>query len=279
MWLNVIFKNAAIFDCHLNDNDFVRRWAKMFKECNALVPTKHVYELTSQGMDQSDPFENLFDIIDLINKHKQDTIPYTYTRQSGRMHFSMKDLSEIHHIYEDIAKQKWDKSFVKDRDLLNDYIHQAEPYTKKDGQAAPRTRFRLVSPKTGVPNVDKISFEDSDYKLFTPWNMPYTLYLNYNAVGEDYVKAYKSKRGPKEAVPLKEYSPSFYIEFYAMSYIRQKNRITKIRNWMQEGGIDPDCPKESFGHIPLGVLFKDKPDKYYYNALTNSELMDVRFYD
>jgi hypothetical protein len=279
MRLNLIFKNGAIFDCHLNNNDFVKRWSNMLKECNKLVPSKHVYELSSQGMGQIDPFENLFDIIAVINNHKADTIPWKYTRESGRTQFTMDDLSDIHFIYEEIAKQHWHSSTKKDRDLLNDYIHQAESKTKFEWKTSPRTRFRMVSSKTGVPNVDKVEFKDSDYKLFTPYRYPYTLYLNYNAVGEDYIKAYKSRRSPKEAVPLKHYSPSFFIEFETLKFPYQKQTINRVRKWMQDGGIDPDCPKESFGHIPLGVLFKDQPDKYYYNTLTTSELTDLRFYD
>ena len=279
MRLNLIFKNGAVFDCHLNDNDFVKRWWNMIKEANTLVPSKHVYELSSQGMDQTDPFEKLFDIIDVINNHKDNTIPDKYTRQSGRDHFTMQDLSDIHHIYEDLANQHWCCNTRKDRDLLNDYIHQAESKTNLQWKTSPRTRFRMVSSKTSVPNVDKIEFKDDDYKLFTPYRYPYTLYLNYNAGGEDYIKAYKSKRSPKEAVPLTQYSPSFFIEFESLKFPYQKQTINRVRNWMQEGGIDPDYPKESFGNIPLGVLFKDQPDKYYYNALTTSELMDIRFYD
>ena len=68
-------------------------------------------------------------------------------------------------------------------------------------------------------------------------------------------------------------------EFETLKFAYQKQIISRVRDWMQEGGIDPFCPKESVGHIPLGVLFKDQPDKYYYNAITTSELKDLRFYD
>lgn len=279
MRLNLIFKNGAVFDCHLNNNDFIKRWITMLKGCNTLVPSKHRYELSAQGIGNDSPFEKLFDIIDVINNYNTDTIPNIYTRQSGRTHFTMDDLSKIHFIYEEIAKQNWPDHTKKDIDLLNDYIHQAEPNTKMEWKTTPRARFRLVSPDTGIPNVDKVEFEDEDYKLFTPYRYPYTLYLNYNAVGEDYIKAYKSKRTPKEAVPLREYSPSFFIEFETLKFAYQKQTISRVKDWMQEGGIDPYCPKESFGHIPLGILFKDQPDKYYYNAIATSELKDLRFYD
>ena len=162
----------------------------------------------------------------------------------------------------------------QDRGLLNDIIHLLEAKSKKV-KNFPRIRFRFVDPKTGQPNVPKYDFEESDYKLFTPWKEPYVLYLNYNAVGQEWEKQWKAYKQPSSAVPLTQWSPSFNMTFKTTAYETQQQRIIKMRQWMETGGYDPDEPKNSFGQIPLGRLFKDKDETEYFKILNTATLKKV----
>lgn len=278
MRIQIIFKNNAVFDWHMYKNDFVVRWIEMLQEHVHNVPKKHTYELTLSGFGKNNEFENLLEIIKKVNEHRPNTIPKKYIKNT----FTIKELSEIHYIYEEIGKdENWlngfypSKEAIKYRDLLNDYIHQSESRAaiKKD---IPRVRFRIVSTETGVPNAQKIDFNDTDYNLFEPIIKPYVMYLNYNAVGEDYIKTFKSGRSPQDAVPLRKYSPSFFFILNTVDYDIQKQRIDNCLKWMSAGGIDIANKKNSFGYIPLGHLFKTQSDQYYSNALMTSEIESVK---
>lgn len=284
MRIQIIFENNIVFDWHMFENNFVNRWLKMMQEHVEEVPSKHDYELTLQGLGPADEFKRLHEIMETCNNHRRGTIPSYFI---NRKEFTLKNLSDIHYIYEEIAQQpEWlkgslcENEAIKARDLLNDYIHQAE---SKAGSVSglqksvtPRVRFRIVNPSTGVPNARKENFEESDYQLFDPFVHSYTMYLNYNAVGEDFLKTFKSGRSPNDAVPLKQYSPSFFFVLEAPEYDVQYRRIDQCKRWMIEGGYDPKDPKNSLGHIPMARLFKTENDKVYEDTLVYSKIREVR---
>ena len=277
MRVQLIFDNDAIFDWHLYSNDFVVRWYDLLKTHVEQVPEKHTYELTVAGVGKDNPFERLLDILYKINDHAPNTIPSNYLKLS----FTLDELSELHYIYEEIGKdESWlkgnlpEKDAIKYRDLFNDYIHQSESKAGEK-EEIPRTRFRIVNPETGVPNAQKIDFQDHDYELFDPIIYPNVMYLNYNAVGEDYIKTFKSGRSPADAVPLRKYSPSFFFVTHSVDFDIQSRRINDCLQWMNNGGVDIHNPKNSFGYIPMGSLFKTKSDAYYLDALANSQIKEV----
>ncbi len=272
------FTNLKKFEFHLYDNDFTRRWYANFEQVNNLVPKSTDWELQSQGTDiEDETWRPLQNIIEKINSHVPNTIPITLILDE----YTLDDLYNVHLIYEHIAKddtwveQAHDQDIARqDRGLLNDIIHLLEAKSKKV-KNFPRIRFRFVDPKTGQPNVPKYDFEESDYKLFTPWKEPYVLYLNYNAVGQEWEKQWKAYKQPSSAVPLTQWSPSFNMTFKTTAYETQQQRIIKMRQWMENGGYDPDDPKNSFGQIPLGRLFKDKDETEYFKILNTATLKKV----
>lgn len=279
----IIFENDTVFDWHMYDNDFVNRWVTMLQEHVANVPDAHDYELTLQGLGPADEFKRLNKIIDKCNEHRANTIPDHYVNKAE---YTLQELSEVHYIYEEIAQQpEWlngslnENDAIKVRDLLNDFIHQAESRAGSNlnlqKRITPRVRFRIVNPETGVPNARKEDFQDSDYNLFDPIVHPSIMYLNYNAVGEDFIKTYKSEREPKDAMPLRQFSPSFFFVLHAIDYDTQFKRIERCKQWMQQGGFDPADPMNSFGYIPMGTLFKSENDSVYENALLKSKIKKV----
>ena len=283
MRIRLIFENDTVFDWHMYDNDFVNRWVTMLQEHVANVPDIHDYELTLQGLGSADEFKRLNKIINVCNEHRPGTIPDFYV---NKPEYTLQELSDIHYIYEEIAIQNdWlqgtlpENDAIKARDLLNDFIHQSESRAGSNlnlqKRITPRVRFRIVNPETGVPNARKDNFIDSDYKLFDPIVHSNTMYLNYNAVGEDFIKAYKSERHPKDAVPLRQYSPSFFFVLHTVDYDTQHKRIEQCKQWMRNGGFDPADPMNSFGYIPLGTLFKSENDSVYEEALLNSKIQKV----
>ena len=279
----ITFENGTTFDWHMFDNDFVNKWLGMLQEHIDKAPEVHDYELTLQGIGPADEFKNLNKIINYCNEHRPGTIPDQYV---NKPEYTLQELSEIHYIYEEIGKQpEWlkgnlsENDAIKVRDLLNDHIHHCESRAGSNlnlqKRIAPRVRFRIVNPETGVPNAQKIDFEDQDYELFNPIIYPNTMYLNYNAVGEDYIKTFKSGRSPEDAVPLRRYSPSFFFVLHSIDYDTQHKRIERCKAWMREGGFDPSDPKNAFGYIPMGQLFKSESDSTYEEALTNSKIKEV----
>lgn len=277
--IQIIFENGTVFDWHMYDNDFVNRWFEMFKSHCRDVPDKHNYEITTSGINDTNEFDLLLDILYKINEHRSDTIPKKYFKKI----FTLSELSELHYIYEKIGNDNsWlegnfsKNKAIKYRDLLNDYIHQSE---SKAGlkTVTPRVRFRIVDPKSNVPNARKEDFHETDYKLFQPIIYPYTMYLNYNAVGEDYIKTFKSGRPANTAVPLRKYSPSFFFVFNSIDYNIQKRRIEECKKWMTSEGVNISDPKNSFGYIPLGTLFKTEDDSCYKTALVESKISKVVF--
>ena len=284
MRIQIIFENDIVFDWHMFENDFVSRWMSMLEEHVQRVPEMHDYELTLQGLGPADEFKRLNGIINDCNNHKSGTIPDCFV---DKEYYTLKELSDIHYIYEEIAAgPEWLEgslsynNAIKVRDLLNDYIHQAESRAgstlNKQKRITPRVRFRIVNPNTGVPNARKKNFEESDYELFNPIVYPYTLYLNYNAVGEDFIKTFKSGREPDDAVPLRQFSPSFFFVLHAPEYDIQNRRIHECKKWMIKGGFDPEDPFSSFGYIPIGRLFKTENDSTYEDALVNSSIKDIK---
>lgn len=271
MRIQIIFENGTIFDWHMYDNDFVKRWVTMLQHHVKNIPGLHDYELTVAGLGSENEFEKLLNIIKKVNSHCPGIIPNKFVKNT----FTLKELSDLHYIYEEIAQQELPNHAKKDIDLLNDYIHQSESRAGEKREI-PRVRFRIVSPETGVPNARKDNFIDSDYKLFDPIVHPGIMYLNYNAVGEDFIKTYKSGRHPKYAVPLRQYSPSFFFVLHSVDYDTQYKRIEHCKEWMREGGYDPDDTMNSFGYIPMGQLFKSENDSVYEEALTNSKIKEVR---
>lgn len=258
----------------LNDNDFIERWCELYNEYQKKIPNEHTYQITLKGFHPGQEFENLFNIIDQVNEHCPNTIPKDFTRAIGRKEFDIDDLSSIHYIYEKIAvDSNWlNGKFDKDtaigvRDKLNDAIHHAESAAMGRAMSLPRVRFRIVDPTTGVPNTRKVKFLDSDYELFDPIVKPYTVYLNYNAVGEDFLKTYESKRNPETAVPLTEYSPSFFFVLQAGRIEKQQETVDKCRRWMAQHGFDSKNKYTSFGNIPLGTIHKERDDSYYKKLL------------
>lgn len=234
------------------------------------VPSKHAYQLTLSGFNPGQEFNDLKQIICKVNEHSPNTIPKNYVKDE----YTMEELSKIHYIYEEIGKDpnwlngklSYNKA-ISYRDLLNDKIHQAESYAMGKNRSLPRIRFRIVNPDTGVPNARKVDFNDYDYNLFDPIIKPYTIYLNYNAVGEDFIKTFKSGRTPDTAVPLQKYSPSFFFVLEGPNLARQKKIINGCKDWMLEHGFDPTNKYNSFGYLPLGTIFKEQSDDYYKNLL------------
>lgn len=280
MRTQLIFENNTIFDFHMNDNAFVNKWLSLLQEHINLVPKKHDYEITLSGIGESNEFNNLLNIIEKINIHKPNTIPKCYTKEYTK-NFTLHDLSEIHFIYEKIAiDNNWlignleINSAKKIRDQLNDYIHQAE---SKAGlkKISPRIRFRIVDALSKVPNAVKKDFSYDDLSLFTPILYPYTMYLNYNAVGEDFIKTFKSGRHPSTAVPLTKYSPSFFFTLSSIEYDTQVRRINQCIEWMNIHGYDHRNPTNTFGYIPLGTLYKSDHDSWYENSLLTSKLIKI----
>lgn len=278
MRIHFHFTNKKRFDFHLYDNDFTRRWFKNFVQVNKTVPQDTDWELMVQGTSiEEETWQPLIKTIEKINQHVPNTIPNDLILEE----YSLNDLYNVHLVYEEIAKDDtWvncasDKNIAsQDRGLLNDIIHVLESKAKK-GKNFPRIRFRFVDPTTGQPNVPKYDFEDADYNLFTPWKKPYVLYLNYNAVGQEWEKQWKAYKHPSSAVPLTQWSPSFFMTFKATAYDTQNARIESMKRWMEDAGFDPKDPKNSFGQIPLGYLYKDKTDSEYFKILNTTKLEKV----
>lgn len=284
MRIQLIFENNTVFDWHMYDNDFVNRWVTMLQEHIENVPEVHDYELTLQGLGTADEFKRLNKIINVCNEHRPGTIPDYFV---DKPEYTLQELSDIHYIYEDIAIQsEWlqgnlpENDAIKARDLLNDFIHQSESRAGSNlnlqKRITPRVRFRMVNPETGVPNARKDDFIESDYTLFDPIVHPGIMYLNYNAVGEDFIKAFKSGRYPKDAVPLRQYSPSFFFVLHAIDYDTQHRRIERCKQWMRDGGYDPADLKNAFGYIPMGHMFKSENDSVYEDALISSKIKEVK---
>lgn len=267
--LNLKFQSDSL-KILLDDNNFVNRWTNLMQEHIDHVPSKHTYQLTLSGFNPGKEFNLLKQVILKVNEHRLNTIPKQYIKDE----YTMTELSEIHYIYEEIGQDpNWlngNLSYneaISYRDLLNDKIHQAESYAMGKNRSLPRIRFRTVDPSTGVPNARKVEFEDGDYNLFDPIIKPYTVYLNYNAVGEDFIKTFKSGRTPDTAIPLQKYSPSFFFVLEGPNLVRQMKIINDCKHWMLKHGFDPNNKYNSFGYLPLGIIFKERNDDYYKSLL------------
>lgn len=248
--LNLTFERHTV-SIKLNNNDFVNRWTQQLEQC--LDNELYSYEVTLNGFNQGSEFKNLRKTLQDLNAYKEGTIPSTFT---SKFEFTIQELSDLHFIYERIALDKDYTNNKKLVDQLNDNIHHAEEVALKNQSASPRLRFRIVDPITRMPNVIKLPLHDEDYELYDPYIQPYTVYLNYNALGEDYLKTYKSGRAPDTAVVLEKYSPSFFFTLQADYIDKQHQEITNCKNWMKAHGIDINSTKNAIGHIPLGRLHK-----------------------
>jgi len=258
-----VYKN--IIEIKLFENYFIDKWCKQLEE--VINNSNYEYQLTLSGFEYGTEFKKLSNTITHINSHIPDTVPFKYTIDAGKVSFSINDLSELHFIYESIsANNDWisngnlsKKEATRLRDNFNDHIHHSEKLSDElsNKYLTPRVRFRVVDPISKVPNVKKIAFDEKDYSLYSPYIEPYVVYLNYNALGEDFLKTMKSGRTPKTAVVLKEYSPSFFFQLQANTIYNQEKEIKACKKWMVEGGINIHDPKNSIGHIPLGILQKN----------------------
>lgn len=264
--LNLTFENTyskpQIIIIKLNDNNFVDRWIIFLEQF--INNPKFKYEITLNGFNQGEEFKNLRKTIKEINLYKQDSIPNTL---SNKFEFTMQDLSNLHFIYENIANDTSYLDIQKIVDCLNDNIHHAEEVALKNQSASPRLRFRIVDSNTGVPNFFKKPLKEEDYKLFDPYIEPYVVYLNYNALGEDYLKTFKSGRPADTAVQLDEYSPSFFFTLQADYIKRQHKEIQDCKKWMLNNNIDSSNYKNALGHIPLGRVHKVFPEDFFKDIL------------
>jgi len=254
--LKLTFERHTI-SIRLNDNDFINRW---LTDLQQYIDNKNYsYQITLNGFVGKDSFKQLRLIIQEINKAFPLSIPYLYTE---KFEFTIQELSDLHYIYEQLAVNPLYKSIIGLLDKFNDCIHHAEEAAIKNQTAAPRVRFRVVDSKTRVPNFPKVPFKKEDYKLYDPYIEPYIVYLNYNALGEDFLKTFKSGRPVSTAVPLSEYSPSFFFVLQSDYVEKQHREITNCIQWMQNSNIDVTDPVNSLGHIPLGRLHKVYPEDF-----------------
>ena len=267
------------FDRHtisikLNDNDFIERWLNDLEQY--IDNTNYNYQITLNGFIGKDAFKQLRLIIQEINKTSPQCIPHLYTE---KFEFTVQELSELHYIYEQLALDPVYKSIIGLLDKFNDCIHHAEEAAIKNQTAAPRVRFRIVDPVTKVPNFPKVPFEKEDYELYDSYIEPYVVYLNYNALGEDFLKTFRSGRSASTAVPLTEYSPSFFFVLQSDYIENQHREITNCIQWMKDSDIDVTDPVNSLGHIPLGRLHKVYSEDFLkvilQRKLTKVEIEDL----
>lgn len=272
--IQIIFENEHWWQVNTFNHSFAHKWCEYFSQC--LKIPNQTYELTVTGDDLFYTQNKLKQIIDKVNYHIPNTIKHNIE------YLSFEILSEIHYIYEEIGKDpNWihngkllPADAFKTRDLLNDIIHEAEGVIGK--KVSPRIRYRLVSSETLVPSLPKVSFEECDYDLFEPIMEPYVIYLNYNAVGEDLLKTYKSGRSIDTAVNLREFSPSFFFVTQALDYEFQKHDVEQVYKWMEENGIDITDKRNIVGYLPIGRLFKNMPDANFINDVKHSKIKEIR---
>jgi len=100
--------------------------------------------------------------------------------------------------------------------------------------------------------------------------------LNYNAVGEDLLKTYKSGRSIDSAVNLRQFSPSFFFVTQAVDYELQKHDVEQTYKWMGKNGFDTNDKKNIVGYLPIGRLFKNMPDANFINDVKYSRIKDIR---
>ena len=271
--LNLTFERHTV-SIILNDNNFVTCWTTQLEKC--LDNSLYAYEVTLNGFNQGSEFKNLRKTLQDLNKFKQGTVPASFT---NKFEFTMQELSDLHFIYESIATDETYLEVKKLVDQFNDNIHHAEEVAIKNQSASPRLRFRIVDPITGVPNVEKLPLEYDDYKLYDPYIRPYTVYLNYNALGEDFLKTYKSGRTPDTAVVLEKFSPSFFFTLQADYIDKQHTEIENCKKWLNDSNIDINKSKNAIGHIPLGTVHKVYAEDFLkiilQRKLTKVELIDV----
>jgi len=272
--IQIIFENDHWWQINTFDHSFAHKWTTYFFHCVNIIGQK--YELNVTGDDLYKTQRRLRDIIDQVNLHVPSTINQNID------YLSLETLSDIHYIYEDISKNDYwisngsmslEKA-IKIRDELNDTIHEAEGLIGK--RVCPRIRYRLVNADTGVPNLPKVEFEECDYNYFEPIMEPYVVYLNYNAVGEDLLKTYKSGRSIDTAVNLRQFSPSFFFVTQAVDYELQKHDVEQTYKWMGKNGFDTNDKKNIVGYLPIGRLFKNMPDANFINDVKYSRIKDIR---
>lgn len=280
--IQLIFENDKTIDIVLNNNTFSKKWTSFLSSYIEKVPNYHEYEIQISGIEKDKKIKELLKVIDMINCHIPSTIDDKYTNKFQRVTFSYEELSDIHYVYEKIAADdNWiergnlsnTESFYY-RGKLNDLIHETEAIIGK--RVLPRIRFRIVDPLTKIPNTEKIDFDNEDYFLFDPIMRPYTVYLNYNAVGEDFIKTFKSNRPANTAVPLTKYSPSFFFVTQSIDYNLQKHSINRCRQWMQESGYNSYDPKTSFGYLPIGTIFKNMSDSELIDVIQTDKIKDIK---
>lgn len=272
--IQIIFENNHWWQINTFDHSFAHKWTTYFFHCVNIIGQK--YELNVTGDDLYKTQRRLRDIIDQVNLHVPSTINQNID------YLSFKTLSDIHYIYEGISKNDYWVSngslslekAIKIRDELNDAIHEAEGLIGK--RVCPRIRYRLVNSDTGVPNLPKVEFEECDYNYFEPIMEPYVVYLNYNAVGEDLLKTYKSGRSIDSAVNLRQFSPSFFFVTHAVDYELQKHDVEQTYKWMENNGIDINDKKNIVGYLPIGRLFKNMPDASFINDVRHSRIKEIK---
>jgi len=275
--IQLMFDNSTSLSILMNQNKFVNKWLELLSTYNNQIPGQYEYDIQISGIGRDYVIDELLEVMTEINNHHPHTIPINYFHR----HLSHVELSDIHFIYEKIESDNvWLSTgrlsyncicFYKSK--LNDLIHEMEAMLGK--RTTPRVRFRIVDPVTKVPNTYKPELDISDYKLFEPIIRPYVVYLNYNAVGEDFIKTFKSNRDPSTAVPLTKYSPSFFFVTHAIDIHLQQHTVLQCRKWMLNAGYNSEDYKNSFGYIPLGVVFKNSSDNDISTTIKTSKLIGV----
>jgi hypothetical protein len=93
-----------------------------------------------------------------------------------------------------------------------------------------------------------VMLEDDDYKLFTPHYKWGGLYLPYGMTGVPTINSFFMKSQP---TPQNLISNGALVGFWGDIHF---NEMDKLKEFLDQKGLDMDDPKSAIGYIPLGII-------------------------
>ena len=239
--------SEASFDILLNDNSFVRKWAKELEWCLqhcdinqheaffSLLPLSEAADaLTQSCLTINRYLKNFIEVREDILNQSQDYFNYLHS-MFELLNGSFENPTRLFSIETPELKEA-----IRN---LNFYMHIVE--IKKEPHAGLYISFNKDQYR-------RSPLSDEDYKYFEFTTEPGTLLLHYVEIGKNFMSLYNDGLGINYSgfKNLHYYSGEAILEFNGINCFEDSRYVT----WLTNNGIDPYNKKLGHGRIPLGKV-------------------------